>query len=65
MSARSQVTLCAHGGGALEDVTASHAGSPERLIDIREEYQLVMGEKVPEGDDVPAAGDGVFAYSGA
>lgn len=61
------MTLWAHGGGALEDVTASQAGSPERLRSVREERQLVMGEMVtvPEGDDVPAAGDGVFAYSGA
>lgn len=35
--------------------------------DVRDSYQLEMGERarVPEGDDVPATGDGVFAYSGA
>ncbi len=31
ISALSQVTLCAHGGGVLEEVTDDHIGSPERL----------------------------------
>jgi hypothetical protein len=31
MSARSQVTLCAQGGGLAEDVTVDQFGSPERL----------------------------------
>ena len=31
MSARSQVTLCAQGGGVEEDVTVDQSGSPERL----------------------------------
>ncbi len=31
ISALSQVTSCAHGGGVLEEVTDDHVGSPERL----------------------------------
>lgn len=33
ISARSQVTLCAHVGGVFEDVTEDHVGSPDRLED--------------------------------
>jgi hypothetical protein len=32
MSARSQVTLCAQGGGVEDDVTVDHCGSPDRLV---------------------------------
>jgi hypothetical protein len=32
MSARSQVTLCAHGGGVDEADTEDHVGSPDRLL---------------------------------
>lgn len=32
MSARSQVTLCAHGGGVEDAVTDDQVGSPVRLI---------------------------------
>jgi hypothetical protein len=43
MSARSQVTLCAQGGGAGEAVTVDQSGSPERLDGI---YLLVhVGQK--------------------
>ena len=31
MSARSHVTLCAHGGGVEDAVTEDHVGSPDRL----------------------------------
>lgn len=34
MSARSQDTLWAHCGGAVDDVTAIHFGSPERLRNV-------------------------------
>lgn len=31
-------------------------------MDVNWRWEMV---NVPEGDDVPAAGDGIFAYSGA
>lgn len=34
MSARSQLTLCAHGGGVFEAVTEDQVGSPDRLGDL-------------------------------
>lgn len=44
MSARSQVTLRAQGGGVEEDVTVDQSGSPERLYweDVSSGAQVVM-----------------------
>ena len=44
MSARSQVTLCAHGGGLAEEITADQSGSPERLC--CEDISAFLGHEV-------------------
>jgi hypothetical protein len=43
MSARSQVTLCAHAGGVEEAVIEDHVGSPDRLLLLCK--QVVLSKK--------------------
>jgi hypothetical protein len=43
ISARSHVTLCAHGGGVDDAVTVSHRGSPERLESCKRELRSEKG----------------------
>jgi hypothetical protein len=40
MSARSQVTLCAHEGGVEDAVIEDHVGSPDRLLSFCEQIVL-------------------------
>ncbi len=67
MSARSQVTLCDHGGGSGEAVTEDQMGSPERLglagvRQTRTERGKCFGD-VPDGCYIPASFDCRFTYS--